>query len=313
MKLPVLLVLSAALNLIGAKNFTNPLKANNGGDPFMVYSTDGVDLKGDSKGFYYLLTTPAKDGDMEIRRATTLNGLKQPPHKDIKTISVKSAKPFWAPEIHKIGGTWYLYYTAKNPGNPDNNHVPCVLKGGTTPWDDYSYLGQLTSEWGIDGSIITIPTYGIYFIWSCHSMTAIFRDPRGPSQNICIAPLKSPSEIGTRSMIATPENPRYDWEIQGGTINEGPQALYHKDRIFMSFSASFCNTPDYVLGLLSYKGGDPTNMDNWHKEPEPIVRKGNGNYGTGHNGYGFLNLLSNHLISLPRPTPIAIMTMTPTS
>ncbi len=94
MKLPVLLVLSAALNLISAKNFTNPLKANKGGDPFMVYSTDGVDLKGDSKGFYYLLTTPAEDGDMEIRRATTLNGLKQPPHKDIKTISVKSAKTF---------------------------------------------------------------------------------------------------------------------------------------------------------------------------------------------------------------------------
>jgi hypothetical protein len=53
----------------------------------------------------------------------------------------------------------------------------------------------------------------------------------------------------------------------------------------MVYSASFCNTPDYKLGLMELVGSDPLAPGAWRKSPEPVFNKANGVYGPGHNGF----------------------------
>lgn len=66
--------------------FKNPLKTPNGSDPFMVYTA----------GYYHLLTTTWTD--IEITRATTLEGLKTAKPTVVWTDTTASrAGNFWAP------------------------------------------------------------------------------------------------------------------------------------------------------------------------------------------------------------------------
>lgn len=67
-------------------------------------------------------------------------------------------------------------------------------------------------------------------------------------------------------------------------VNEGPNALYYDNKTWLSFSASWCGTPTYALGLLAYDGvGDPLNATSWTKKG-PVFSSTMGDFvGTGHN------------------------------
>lgn len=91
-KLAVLLTSFVAL--VQSATFTNPLKNPNGSDPFIV--TTG--------GYYYLLTTTWSD--IQITRATTLNGLKNGEKKTVwKDTNSNRCCNVWAPEVHYFDGT----------------------------------------------------------------------------------------------------------------------------------------------------------------------------------------------------------------
>lgn len=66
------------------------------------------------------------------------------------------------------------------------------------------------------------------------------------------------------------------------TETNGKQPLYHNGDIWLTYSGSFCGTPNYGLGLLYYNGGDPLQKSSWEKTG-PVFTQGNGRYGTGHN------------------------------
>ena len=91
----------------------------------------------------------------------------------------------------------------------------------------------------------------------------------------------SPQMIGRHSYISFPT---HSWEKVGFPVNEGPHALYHKNKTFITYSASFCGTASYSLGLLTWTGGDPVHLTSWIKSDKPVLSSANGNYGTGHNG-----------------------------
>ena len=107
----------------------------------------------------------------------------------------------------------------------------------------------------------------------------------GPTQNLYIRPMSNPfTPSGPKHMLSTPT---LAWERQGGTVNEGPEPLYHNGRTFVVYSASFCATPDYKLGLLEFVGKDPLNATHWHKHPTPVFQRSDNEhvYGPGHNGF----------------------------
>ncbi|KAL4814676.1 glycosyl hydrolase [Aspergillus spinulosporus] len=256
--------LGSGLLVLGANaaSFSNPLKDPNGSDPYMVY----VD------GYYYLTTTTWSD--VQITRATTLEGLKTGESKVVWNDTEPSrCCHMWAPEFHQIDGTWYLYYTAGTSGDSvDNQHVH-VLQGGSSPWDSYTYLAQITPEWGIDATVLTVNDQN-YLIWSCIANSI---------QSNCIATLDTPSTIGETHILSQPLE---DWETVGAPVNEGPAPLYHDGKIWVAYSASYCWTANYSLALLAYDGsGDPLDQASWTKSDGPVFVSADGNYGTGHNGF----------------------------
>ena len=70
-------------------------------------------------------------------------------------------------------------------------------------------------------------------------------------------------------------------------MNEGPAALQHDGRTFVTYAASSCAGPDYKLGLLELTGSDPLSAASWTKSPDPVFQRNDeaGVYGPGHNGF----------------------------
>ncbi|KAK3995334.1 hypothetical protein QBC44DRAFT_366861 [Cladorrhinum sp. PSN332] len=263
--LSIIFTLASFICCVSAASFTNPLKAKDGSDPHIIYSN----------GYYYLMTTTWTN--LQITRATTLGGLKTGQTKVAWTDSNPArCCNVWAPELHKINNVWYIYYTAGNSANLDGQRAH-VLRGGSTPWDTFTYGGQLTSEWGIDGTVLTVSNRN-YFIYSCF--------PKPNLQSLCIASMTSPTSIDKKSMKVLSE-PTLPWERVGNPVNEGAAPLYHNGKIFVAYSGSFCWTDSYQLGLLTYKGsGDPLSASSWDKNSTGTgFKSANGHYGTGHNAF----------------------------
>ncbi|KAF2090463.1 glycoside hydrolase family 43 protein [Saccharata proteae CBS 121410] len=260
-RLSILSILVLLLPLALSATYSNPLKNPNGSDPHMVYTG----------GYYYLMTTTWTD--LEITRATTLEGLKTGDTKVVWTDTTASrCCNVWAPEMHYLEDVWYIYYTAGESTDLDGQRAH-VLQGGATPWDSYTYLAQLTTTWAIDGTILRT-TSANYFVFSCISTESL--------QSLCIAPLTSPGVIGDISVISEPTE---DWETVESPVNEGPAAMYHGGVTYMTYSASYCWSTSYQLGLLTWDGStDPTEEAAWTKSG-PVFSSADGNYGTEHNGF----------------------------
>ncbi|KAF1983044.1 glycoside hydrolase family 43 protein [Aulographum hederae CBS 113979] len=259
-----LLVASSPLDSsAGAAGFTNPIRKVDGSDPFIVWHD----------GYYYFLSTTWTDA--RVSRATTIEGLKNPETKVVyKSTSRDRCCNVWAPEIHSIDGQWYLYLTAGRDGTTDLQRT-YVLRGGTSPWDNYTFLGRVLNDWAIDSTVATIADKR-YLIYSCMSVV----------QSLCIAPLLTPATIGAVSVISKPTLP---WETVGAAVNEGAAVISHSvggnNTTFLTYSASYCWTSSYSLGLLTLaEGADPLQMRSW-KKSGPVMRTANGNYAPGHNGF----------------------------
>ncbi|KAF9893216.1 hypothetical protein FE257_011639 [Aspergillus nanangensis] len=245
--------------------WTNPIRNPGGSDPQIVYSG----------GYYYLLSTSWTN--VQIARSTTINGLKTATKKVVYSTSESSrCCNVWAPEVHYLGGRWYIYYTAGNSADLNGQRLH-VLAGGGTPWDTYTYAGQLTSEWGIDGSILRFNDWGNFMMFSCfHGVS---------SQSICLQQLGS-DYVSLTGSIYVISQPTQSWERQGNPVNEGPAALYFNGATYISYSASDCWTQYYCLGLLKWNGvSDPRQAAAWTKSNGCVFDSANGNYGTGHNQF----------------------------
>lgn len=128
-----------------------------------------------------------------------------------------------------------------------------------------------------------------YFVWSRFSPNGL--------QSLYIAKMTSPSVIGTPYLLS---EPTLSWETVGGAVNEGPAAMYHGGKTYIAYSASYCWTESYQLGLLTWNGGDPLLQSSWAKTG-PVFSSSNGNLGTGHNGF----VIPSPPLSPPSPPPSA--------
>ncbi|PYI21815.1 putative glycosyl hydrolase, family 43 [Aspergillus violaceofuscus CBS 115571] len=261
--LTALLGLWALLPTAGA--YTNPIRNPGGSDPFLVYTG----------GYYYLMTTTWTD--LEISRATTIDGLKTAEKKVVYSTSTAGrCCNVWAPEVHYLGGKWYIYYTAGETTDLDGQRLH-VLTGGSTPWDEYTYTGQLTTEWSIDATVLRTNAYGNYLVFSCfHGVTY---------QSLCIQKLGD-DYVSLTGSISVISEPTESFETHGTPVNEGPAALYISGTTYLAYSASYCWTPYYCVALLTWDGTtDPTSRSAWTKGDSCALSSANGNYGTGHNSF----------------------------
>jgi len=129
----------------------------------------------------------------------------------------------------------------------------------------------------------------LYMIW------AGWEGDINQKQEIYIAKMKNPWTIdGERHKISSPQ---FDWEKHGDLndagnpphvdVNEGPQILINKDKVFLIYSASGCWTDFYALGMLTLKGKNLLDASSWEKSNQPVFRQSveNGVYAPGHNSF----------------------------
>ncbi|MCF4122505.1 family 43 glycosylhydrolase [Antribacter sp. KLBMP9083] len=270
----ILLPLTAITGSAATATFTNPLNSS-GPDPWMTYHD----------GYYYLMTTPWS-GPITMRKAPTIEALKGaaavPVYDDFPA---SRGSNVWAPEFHLIDGPngprWYIYYSAGS-GSIEAQRVHVAESAGTDPMGPYTYKGMVFGAndwWGIDGSPVTINGQ-LYFLWS-----GVPAQWTGADPSIYIVAMGNPWTVtGARTAISTPT---HAWERQGTPMNEGPVALQHDGRTFVTYSASACQGPDYKLGLLTLTGSNPLSASSWTKNATPVFQRNdaNGVYGPGHNGF----------------------------
>jgi len=197
-----------------------------------------------------------------------------------------NSRNIWAPEIHFLDGKWYIYYTAGD-GNDINQRIWVLENSNEDPttgtWTDKGKIFSNAADfWAIDGTLMQ-HNGNNYFVW-CG------RPDRSNvilTQNIYISRMTNAWTLeGPVTMLTTPE---YAWEKNGFGVNEAPQSLTGPTgKKFLVYSASYCGTDDYTLGMLTLKdGGDPLILADWIKSIEPVFKKNpqNNAFGPGHNAF----------------------------
>jgi GH43 family beta-xylosidase len=242
-------------------------------------------------GYYYYTNTLGnrlaiwKTKNMADLRSAESKTIWKPP------ANTMYSKNLWAPEIHFIRNKWYVYFAADD-GRNENHRMYVIENSSRDPmqgeWVLKGKVADPDDKWAIDGSIFKYRGKR-YMVWSGWE-----GDVNG-SQDIYIARLKNPWTIkGKRVRIASPV---FAWEQHGDinesgkrrhvNVNEGPQFLRNKRKLFLIFSASGCWTDHYALGMMRLKGRKLMDSSSWQKHEEPVFvgSPKKGVYAPGHNSF----------------------------
>ncbi|WP_181794747.1 family 43 glycosylhydrolase [Streptomyces sp. WELS2] len=252
--------------------YVNPLVRQRA-DPHITRHTDGL--------YYFTATVPEYDR-IVLRRARTLNGLSTAAESVIWRAHPTGpmAAHIWAPELHRIGGKWYIYFASApaedvwairiwvlENANPDPFKGTWVERGRIkTAWETFSLDATTFQHRGTR-----------YLVWAQH-------EP-GMDNNtaLWISEMANPWTLtGPQVRLSTPE---YDWECVGYKVNEGPYVLKRNGRVFLTYSASATDW-HYCVGLLTADAhADLLDARSWTKSPVPVFTSDDttGQYGPGHN------------------------------
>jgi GH43 family beta-xylosidase len=256
--------------------WTNPLVEQRA-DGFVYRHTDGY--------YYFMATVPNWDY-LELRRATTLDGLRDAEPKTIwnRHPSGPMGGFIWAPEIHFIGGKWFIYFGAGTSEDNWKIRLYVLENDSDNPLEgDWNEKGQIDT--GMDSFALDPTTFEQdgqqYLVWAQ-------KDPKMKSDvhsNIYIAKMDTPWSIsGSAVMLSTP---KYPWECVRCKVNEGPEVLQKNGKIFITYSASGIGS-EYCLGLLTADAkADLLDPQSWVKSPVPVFKSSpeNSQYGPGHNAF----------------------------
>src|SRR5712672_3220434 len=90
----------------------NPILPPDSADPWMIFH----------EGLYYHCESKNQQRSIMIRKSRTIAGIGQDPAVCVWTAPAagRNANAIWAPELHRIGTRWFIYYAADDGRN--KNH-----------------------------------------------------------------------------------------------------------------------------------------------------------------------------------------------
>ncbi|MBE5768069.1 MAG: hypothetical protein E7333_00560 [Clostridiales bacterium] len=256
----------------GEATFFNPI-AYTGSDPFLTYDKE-------DQCYYYCYTTYNSVRVAKVDDPTVLRrNLTRSKQVYIGVMGSELTKEFWAPELLKIDGTWYIYFTASS--DITNTHKMFLLRcTGDKPTDQFELVGEVDTgfcNWSIDGTMFE---YGgeRYFVWASYG-------PLASGIALYMAHMDSLTSIDTEPILLS--SATQDWEQKAALVNEGPQPLFKGDTLHIAFSANDGNTDHYCLGLLTYRPeqGDILDPNAWIESDGPVFSSVDGSTGPGHNSF----------------------------
>jgi GH43 family beta-xylosidase len=257
---------------------TNPIIPQRA-DPFICRHTDGY--------YYFTASVPEYDR-IELRRSRTVAGLASATPVDVwhKPDTGPMSALIWAPEIHHIGGKWYVYFAAAPSREIRDglfqHRIYALESAALNPLEGgWRVLGRIDT--GLDTFCLDSTTFEHrgqrYFVWAQ-------KDPAIPgNSNLYIAPMTAPGQLSARGVMLT--RPELDWEVQGFLVNEGPAVLIRHGKVFIAYSAS-ATDERYCMGLLhADESANLLDARSWTKATQPVFSTcaERGVFGPGHNSF----------------------------
>lgn len=220
----------------------------------------------------------------------------------------------WAPELHFLFGTWYIYAAGAQPGQGNPSHRTIVLRNTNPtrdPMDPESWVfegplkGLPRHQWSIDATVFS-PDPGLsanmaeglggypdeqrrWYI--CYSGWPL-GDNSDTQQDLFLARMRGPMEADEQSLVCV-SRAELEWERPDGGkrgVNEGPSWVDFgrggwKGIVYSGHGSWTC---EYKLGLLQFVGGPQDDLCNerlWRKRMTPLLvsdRNMGGPFGPGH-------------------------------
>lgn len=265
-------------------------------DIFIKDRADPFITRGDD-GFYYFTASFPMYGRNDVngydriilRRAKTIKDLAFADEKVIwhQCDSNSAFRFIWAPEIHKIGGKWYVLFAAS--GSSDNVwDIDChiIMCSGNDPYNDaWIDKGKFSASDNDGFSFKGFSLDMTYF--ECKGKAFVTWAQNGGNSNVYLAPsdVNEPWKISAPALLLT--KPEYAWEKVRIPVNEGPAVMIENGKVFLTFSAS-ATGPEYCIGLIyADVNADLYDINSWTKLDKPLLTSDNliGEYGSGHNSF----------------------------
>lgn len=262
-------------------------------DPFIEERADPYIVCGED-GYYYFTASYPAYGSVDkgydriiLRRSKTVAGIAEAEEKTIWKAHSSGilAKHIWAPEMHEIGGAWYMFFAA---GSSSDIWAirPYVLKCTGDPYNGtWTECGQMQASAGDTSSFTSFSLDMTYFenngkhyvIWAeIKGDSSLFMAEIDPSE---------PYKLISKPIMLT--KPEYSWELVNNRVNEGAAVLKTQDKVYVFFSASGTGS-EYCVGRMEADiSSDLMNINNWKKLNKPVLSTSdlNGPSGPGHNSF----------------------------
>ena len=260
-----------------SRTFTNPL-LDVGPDPWVVWW----------RGFYYYSNSTGRN--LTLLKTADITDLR---HAEKKVVYVPEpghpwSKELWAPELHRWGNKWYIYFAA-DAGENASHRIYVVENSSDDPtegtWTLKGKVSDASDKWAIDATEFELKG-AHYLVWSG------WKGDTDGEQDLFIAHMSNPWTIDSpRTMIS---QPTFDWEKHGDlpgrhvNVNEGPEVLVHGGKVLVVHSASGCWTDFYELGIV--EANTAANLlyaKSWTKVDHPFLTTDASAhaFGPGHNGF----------------------------
>lgn len=216
--------------------------------------------------YYFTASLPEFDRII-LRGSDTLAGLA-----NAQEVVAWSAKPsgamsanIWAPELHRINGSWFIYFAAGEKEQPFAIRSYVLRNDSDNPLTgDWQEQGKLQTPWDTFNLDVTVFAHNDthYAVWAQHPPDVDYNSA------LYIAELLTPTTLGPATKIS---EPTYAWEKVGFAVNEGAAVIKRNGQLWLTYSASATDA-NYAMGLLSIDAdADVLDAANWHKSEQPVL------------------------------------------
>lgn len=256
-------------------NYQNPLMR--GADPTIVRSDDG---------FYY--SGFGMDGGIYIKKSETILGAGSGVSKMVWSRPANSAEIgfIWGPYIYRLDGKWYIYFTSGPENSYGYGHPNSyVLENPSAdPFEGtWSLKGGVNGKMNTQGNGLACGVVNLggkrYFTYTKY----FWNDTQDKFDEApTIVEMENPWTL--KGVEGTLARPVYDWEKQGGSINEGAAVVERAGKIYFAYSASSFMNDNYSVGLSTANSqSNLLDSNSWTKHPVPVMAKSpeNSSYGPG--------------------------------
>lgn len=240
-------------------------------DPYILYNEDD--------GYYYM-TGSYMQADLKeaydyvvIRKAKTINELTDAEEVKIFSGAKKSeagvnvTPDYWAPEIHKIGGLYRILVQGTVDGKSHQIVLTCTGGDLMEPadWSYTGYIGNTTDGYEIG------PFDTTYFEYEGQGYYITQHTSGGSKLDITTVDPSDPlTPTGPRVSIAVPTK-AYENNIgTGQSILEGPAAILHDGKIFVTYSGATIDMHYCTNLVYADINSDLMDPESWTKYQMPL-------------------------------------------